>query len=149
MIRRLRLELAPEKTRLVEAEKGLDFLGVHFRLKRTRRKGTKQFCYGFPAAKGMTHVRQRVRETIGQDYVSSLSEMIRRLNPVLRGWSNYYNGLNSSKHFQKVDDYVIYKLQRWLRRKQQRTRRAFRRPSPEWFHEQGLFKCSGTIVHVW
>jgi RNA-directed DNA polymerase len=149
MIGRLRLELSQEKTRLVEAEEGFEFLGVHFRLKRTRRKGTKQFCYGFPTAKAMIHVRQRVRETIGRDYISSLPGVIKRLNPVLRGWSNYYNWLNSGKHFQKVDGYVVYKLQRWLRRKQQRTKRAFRRPPPEWFHNQGLFKCSGRIVYIW
>lgn len=148
MIRRLGLELSPEKTRIVEAEDGFDFVGVHFRLKQTRRKGTKQFCYGFPTHKAMNHIRQRVRETIGHDYAASLPDLNARLTPVLRGWSNYYNWLNSSKHFQRVDNYVLYKLERWLRRKQKRTRRAFRRPPPEWYYNQGLFKCSGRVVYV-
>jgi len=55
----------------------------------------------------------------------------------------------NDKHFRKVDQYVVWKLQRWLRRKQQRTRRAFRRPSPEWWAAQGLFRCEGTSVRVW
>lgn len=146
MIRRLRLELSPEKTRVVEAKDGFDFLGVHFRLKPTRRRGTRQFCYGFPTPKAMNHVRRRVREEIGRDYLKSLEETIGRLTPVLRGWANYYNWLNSAGHFHKIDWYVVGKLTRWLRRKQQRTRRAFRGPSPEWFHERGLYRCSGKIV---
>jgi len=149
MVGRLGLELSPEKTSLVEAEAGFEFLGVHFRLKRTRRRGTKRFCYCFPTHKAMNHVREKVREQVGRDYQKSLEHKIRYLNPVLRGWSNYYNWLNSSQYFQKVDKYVVWKLSRWLRRKQKRTRRAFRYPSFEWFYEQGLYRCSGHIVRVW
>jgi RNA-directed DNA polymerase len=149
MIRRLGLELSPEKTRLVEAEEGFGFVGVHFRLKPTRNKGTKQFCYCFPTHKSMKHVRRRVREEIGRDYEKSLQEIIHYLNPVLRGWSNYYNWLNSAQYFHIVDKYVVWKLTRWLRRKQQRTRRAFRKPSFEWYYNQGLYRCSGRIVRVW
>ena len=146
---RLRLELSPEKTRVVEAEEGFEFLGVHFRLKPTRRRGTKHFCYGFPTPRAMNHVRQRAREEIGRDYRKSLREVIQHLNPVLLGWSNYYDWLNSAQYFHKVDKYVVWKLDRWLRRKQQRTRRAFRRPSFEWYYGQGLYRCSGHIVRVW
>lgn len=149
MIQRLRLELSPEKTRLVEAEEGFEFLGVHFLLKPTRRRETKRFCYCFPTHRAMNHVRQRVRDQVGRDYHKSLSDVLRYLNPVLRGWSNYYNWLNSAQYFQKIDRYVVWKLSRWLRRKQQRTRRAFRYPSFEWFYGQGLYRCAGRIVRVW
>lgn len=149
IIQRLGLELSPEKTRVVEADVGFDFLGVHFRLKPTRRGGTRQFCYCFPTRKAMNHVRQRVREEVGRDYLKSLSDTIGYLNPVLRGWSNYYNWLNSAEYFHKIDRYVVWKLRRWLRRKQRRTRRAFRGPSFEWFYGQGLHRCSGRIVRVW
>ena len=146
---RLRLELSPEKTRIAEAEDGFDFLGVHFRLKATRHKGTNQFCYCFPTHKAMNHVRQRVREQIGRDYQKPLSVKIQYLTLVLRGWSNYYNWLNSSEHFKKIDRYVVWKLRRWLRRKQKRTRRAFQSPSFEWFYGQGLYRCSGHTVQIW
>jgi len=149
MIGRLQLELSSEKTRVVEAVDGFEFLGVHFRLKRTRRRETKQFCYCFPTARAMNHVRQKVREQVGRNYLRSLTETIHSLNPVLRGWSNYYNWLNSAFHFHKIDRYVVWKLTRWLRGKQQRRRRAFRKPSFEWFYEQGLYRCSGKIVRVW
>jgi RNA-directed DNA polymerase len=144
-----KLQLSVEKTRIVEAEAGFDLLGVHFVRKATRRRGTRVFCYGFPTAKAMSHVRQRVREELGNEVRRPLSEVIKYLNPILRGWSEYYRWLNSARHFRKVDRYVVFKLQRWLRRKQQRTRRAFRRPPDEWWWEQGLFRCSGRSVRVW
>lgn len=146
---RLKLRLSPEKTRVVEAEAGFDFLGAHFVRKLTRRAGTRAFCYAFPTAKAMNHVRQEIREGIGRDYRQPLPQVIAALTPLLRGWSGYYNWLNSGQHFRKVDQYVVWKLQRWLRRKQQRTRRAFRRPSPEWWAAQGLFRCEGTSIRVW
>jgi RNA-directed DNA polymerase len=149
IIARLKLQLSTEKTQIVEAESGFDFLGVRFVRKPTRRRGTGVFCYGFPTAKAMKHVRQRVREEIGGDVRRPLSEVINYLNPILRGWSEYYRWLNSAQHFRKVDRYVVFKLQRWLRRKQQRTRRAFRRPPDEWWWEQGLFRCSGRHVRIW
>jgi group II intron reverse transcriptase/maturase len=149
MVARLKLQLSAEKTRIVEAEAGFDFLGVHFVRKPTRRQGTQVFCYGFPTAKAMNHVRQRVREELGCDVQRPLSEVIKYLNPILRGWSEYYRWLNSAQHFRKVDKYVAFKLQRCLRRKQQRTKRAFRRPPDEWWWEHGLFRCSGRSVRVW
>jgi len=129
MTGRLKLRLSPEKTRIVEAEAGFDFLGVHFVRKPTRRTGTGAFCYAFPTAKAMNHVRQKIREAIGRDVRQPLTQVIEALTPLLRGWSGYFNWLNSGQHFRKVDQYVVWKLRRWLRRKQQRTRRAFRRPS--------------------
>lgn len=146
---RLKLRLSPEKTRMVEAEAGFDFLGVHFVRKPTRRTGTTAFCYAFPTAKAMQHVRQKVREGIGRGVQQPLQEVIQTLNPLLRGWTQYYCWLNSAQYFHKIDRYVVWKLQRWLRRKQQRTRRAFRRPSHEWWWAHGLFRCSGSIVRVW
>lgn len=146
---RLTRRLSPEKTRIVEAEAGFDVLGVHFVRKPTRRCGTTTFCYGVPTAKAMTHLRRKVREAIGRDFQQPLARVLDRINPVVRGWSEYSRWLNSAYHFRKIDQYVEWKLQRWLRRKQQRTRRAFRRPSLEWWVAQGLYRCSGTIIRVW
>jgi RNA-directed DNA polymerase len=97
----------------------------------------------------MNHVRQKIRAAIRRDVRPPLPQVIETLTPLLRGWSGYYNLLNSGLHFRKVDQYVVWKLQRWLRRKQQRTRRAFRRPSPEWWAAHGLFRGEGTSVRVW
>ena len=58
---------ATRQADLIVVDQGFDFLGVHFVGKPTRRRGTGVFCYGFPTAKAMKHVRQRVREELGRD----------------------------------------------------------------------------------
>lgn len=145
---RLRLRLSAEKTQVVRAVHGFDFLGARLVLKPTRRDRTRMFCYGFPSPKAMKRVRQHVRTAMGRDHTKSLDEIISYLNPVLRGWATYYNWLNSAEHFHEVERYVIQRLNRWRRRKQQRVRRSYRKLSGPELFAQGLYKISGRIAHV-
>lgn len=146
---RLHLELSEEKTRQVEAERGFDFLGVRLVLKPTRRDRRRRFCYGFPSPKSMNRVRHKVREKVGRDYHRSLEEKIRYLNPLLRGWANYFSWLNSGEHFHKIGRYVIQRLNRWNRRKQGRVQRSYRRLTGNELFAKGLYRLSGTIAHVY
>lgn len=145
---KLKLGLSSEKTRIVAADEGFDFLGVRLHLKPTRRDRSRTFCYGFPSPEAMNRVRANVRQVLGRDYRQSLDHMITYLNPVLRGWANYYQWLNSAEHFHKIDRYLIQKLNRWHRRKQRRVRRRYRRLQGRELHERGLYRLSGRIVHV-
>ncbi len=92
MLRRLGLELHPDKTRIVRAEDGFDFLGVHFRLCPVRKPNPKvRFsCRIWPSYRSVMRIKQRVKEVIGRRYGTSLEDMIREMNPVLRGWNNYH-----------------------------------------------------------
>jgi group II intron reverse transcriptase/maturase len=149
LLGKLKLDLSTEKTRVLSAEAGFDFLGVRLILKPTRKNREKKFCYGFPSPKAMNRVRANVREVLGRDYDKSLTHMIKYLNPVLRGWANYYCWLNSAEHFHKIGRYVTQKLNRWNRRKQHRVRRGgYRRITAKELFELGLYRISGRIVHV-
>lgn len=145
---RLRLNLSEEKTRLVEAQQGFDFLGVRLVLKPTRRDRSRRFCYGFPSPKSMNKIRQKVREEVGRDYHRSVQEKIQYLNPLLRGWANYFSWLNSGEHFNKIGRYVIQRLNRWNRRKQGRVQRRYRRLTGRELFALGLYRLSGTVAHV-
>ncbi len=96
----------------------------------------------------MKSVRQHLRTAMGQDHTKALDEIIGYLNPVLRGWANYYNWLNSAEHFHEVERYVIQRLNRWRRRKQQRVRRSYRKLSGPELYQHGLYKITGRIAHV-
>jgi len=146
---RLRLTLSAEKTRVVAAERGFDFLGVRLVRKPTRRDRSRKFCYGFPSPRAMTHIRQKVREAVGRDYRRSLEEQISLLNPVLRGWANYFNWLNSAQHLHEVERYVIQRLNRWRRRKQGRVHRSYRKLSGKDLVMRGLDRITGRITHVY
>jgi RNA-directed DNA polymerase len=145
---RLRLAVNEEKTHIVAAEEGFDFLGVHFRKQPTRRDPTRSFCYAWPSRRSMQRIRDKVREAISHDDRPSLEEKIGRLNPVLRGWGAYFGWLNSAHHFRKVDTYVWYKLRRWLRRKHKRVGRAFWSTPLTCFEQAGLCSLHGTIAHT-
>src|SRR6266567_3203737 len=104
MLARLRVTVNEDKTRIVPASAGFDFLGVHFRKQQTPRG--RQFCYCWPSRRSMRRIRDRIRTLIGRETRVPVSEKIARLNPVLRGWGAYFSWLNAARHFRLIDKYV-------------------------------------------
>ena len=145
---RLRVSVNEEKTRMVVAQDGFDFLGVHFRRQPSRRDARRWFCYCWPSQRSMQRIRDKVKAAIGRDQRPPLQDKLDRLNPILRGWSAYFRWLNSARHFRKVDQYVTWKLRLWLQAKHQRRRRAFWRTPPAYWRRAGLYLTQGRIVHT-
>lgn len=144
-MKKLKLQLSTEKTKVIKAEAGFDFLGARLLLKPTRKDKRKKFCYTFPSPKSMNAVRQKIRNEIGRDYDKSLKSKIEYLNPILRGWSSYFCWMNSGEHFHKIGRYSIQRLNGWNRRKQRRVRRSYRRLSGKDLEGLGLFVMHGRI----
>src|SRR5438552_18463965 len=96
----------------------------------------------------MQRVRDKVKAVLDRNTRPTLKEKLDRLNPVLRGWSAYFNWLNSAQHFRKVDQYVTFKLRRWLQAKHQRRRRAFWKTPLAYWREAGLYVIQGRIAHT-
>jgi hypothetical protein len=120
MLGRLGLELHPDKTRIVHAEKGFDFLGMHFRLRPVRKKGSrlKKSCRIWSSDSSVNRIKQRVREVIGRRYSKALEDMIAILNPVLRGWNNYHKVRGSEpKRRCRLNVFVRERLRIFLKRK--------------------------------
>jgi RNA-directed DNA polymerase len=125
----LGLELHPEKTRLVDLRRGrgsFDFLGCTFRKRRSiQRAPHLHFMQRWPSPRAMKRIRERVHELtdVRCTRAKDVMEIIASLNPVLRGWSNYFKTGNADAKFNQVDDYVRERITRWLwRRGGQRTR---------------------------
>jgi group II intron reverse transcriptase/maturase len=156
VLTRLGLELHPEKTRLVDlshGRAGFDFLGCHLRKRmsgplweRTRRR--VYFLQRWPSQRAMTRVRARVR---GLTSRARCHEDVRRIiadvNPVLRGWGQYFRTGNATAKFIQVDTYVEERM-RGLLRKRAGSRRTLGR-GPAWnrpfFEALGLHRLRGTI----
>lgn len=149
ILRRLKLEFSSEKTQIIKAEEGFDFLGFHLVKKKSKRSRNKFFCYSFPSQKSMKSIRKKIRAAIGKDYTKSLDDIITNLNPILRGWSNYYRWANSGKHFHKTESYVIQCLYRWNKRKRGGTRRKHKKLSSVELFRLGLYQLYGKIQHVY
>ena len=157
---RLKLTLHPEKTKLVQiglGKDGFDFLGCHLRIVKSRFKG-RTYLFRWPSVKSMKKVRSRVRELTDRRRRAGLKdvdEVIADLNPVLKGWGNYFRTGNASKQFNQIDHYVWRRITRMLGK--QRGRRGHRlawrvsRQQRAWpmgkLRERGLHKLLGTIQY--
>jgi RNA-directed DNA polymerase len=110
------LRLSEEKTRVAHIDDGFDFLG--WRIQRhQKRGGTKQYVYTYPAKKALASIVERVRTITQQATNLSLSVLLLRLNPVLRGWTTYFRPGVSSRAFQYLRAYTWRRVMDWLRRK--------------------------------
>jgi RNA-directed DNA polymerase len=156
MLGSLRLELNPEKTRVVDlrdGREGFDFLGCHFRARvsgRLLERGIRRYyLHRWPSARSMKRIRAKIRERTGRQRagVKDIRVVISDLNPVLRGWGNYFRTGNASSKFVQVDDYVERRLTRLLRRRYGRNLRPGRAEqwTSDWLREQGLHRLRGTI----
>jgi RNA-directed DNA polymerase len=159
ILSRLKLELHPDKTRLVQlglGKEGFVFLGCYLRIVRSHFSG-KCYLFRWPSPKAMQSIRSRIRERTDRRRwagMRDIDEVIATLNPLLRGWGEYFRTGNASKRFQELDWYVYLRLIRLLAKT--RPRRGiklrwrlwhFRRDWPvHRFQEQlGLHRLLGTI----
>jgi group II intron reverse transcriptase/maturase len=150
VMERLGLKLHPEKTRLVnlkEGQEGFDFLGFHHRKVLSWRYG-RYYLQRWPRAKAMKAIREKVRAIVGQRQRldRSLQDVIGELNPLLRGWGNYFAVGNSSRKFEQVDDFVRERLYLFLSKKHGTSGRGW---EMRWrrinFYAEGLYRLVGTI----
>jgi group II intron reverse transcriptase/maturase len=153
VLERLKLAIHPEKTRIVELgihKEGFDFLGCHFQKMRSHFK-RRTYLFRWPSRRSLKAVREKIRGITDRRRcagVKDLRDVIRRLNPVLRGWGNYFRTGNASRQFCSIDRYVGERLLRLkLRKGGNRTKPVHPR---EWPHtrfvgELGLHRLLGTI----
>ena len=130
MLGRLGLKLNSEKTRVVRAEDGFDFLGIHFQLSPVHRKNgkIKNYCSLWPSDRSMKRIKDSVKKVIGRRYSLSLEEIIEELNPVLRGWDNYQRkAMSARKRVLKLNGFVRDRLRIFLKRKYTDQSRGTRR----------------------
>jgi RNA-directed DNA polymerase len=156
ILARLGLELHPDKTRRVElydGKEGFDFLGCHLH-KRLSGKLWEQkrkrlyFLQRWPSQRAMQRIRQRVKElTLRRRCHADLRDVIADLNPVLRGWGQYFRTGNASKCFVQIDGYVERRLRALrIKRKGRHLRPGeAARWTRECFENLGLYRLRGTI----
>lgn len=153
---RLGLKLHPQKTRrvvLTQGQEGFDFLGCHLRKRMSGRLWQQQglrryYLQRRPGRKAMNRVRERVRElTPRRRCHQDVRSVIAELNPVLRGWGQYFGTGNAADHFIDVDDYVVKRLRSLRVKRAGRHLRAgqTQRWGRDYFESLGLHRLRGTI----
>lgn len=140
IIKELNLNLNEEKTRILNMQKDkLTFLGFSFKKIYDRRKRTK-YIICFPSAKAMRSIKNRVRELTSYRIPEKVEVIISRLNPVVRGWANYFIEGNSSKWFCKLRHYIENKVRRFLQKRKLRDGFGYKQyPHQYLYKELGLY----------
>ena len=152
VLMRLGLTLHPEKTRGVDLRHGRNgfiFLGCTIRKKRSILRNPRwSFMQRWPSPRAMKRIRERVHQLtdVRRSGAREVKDLITSLNPVLRGWGNYFRSGNADRKFTQVDDYVHRRLTRWLwRRGGQRPRLRRDRWPHDRFYGMGLHRLRGTV----
>ena len=128
-----KLNLHPEKTRVVNMNRkgGFDFLGYHFEKE-----------HRWPRKRSYQTLKERIRRETKRANGHSLDEVIRKINPILRGWFEYFKHSCPST-FRDTDGWVRMRLRSILRKRSGRRGRGRGKDHQRWpnryFMEHGLF----------
>jgi RNA-directed DNA polymerase len=152
----LGLRLHPDKTKVIDlrnGREGLDFLGCHFRARMSGRlweqRGiVRYYLHRWPSQTAMARLRGKVRDRTGRHRVGvDIRDVIAELNPILRGWGNYFRTGNAAIKFIQIDRYVTWRLKRLLIKKRGRNLRAGQADqwTEDWLNGHGLHRLRGTI----
>jgi len=152
----LGLQLHPGKTKIVdlrEGREGFDFLGCHFHARMSGRlweqkRIVRYYLHRWPSQKAMKRLREKINHRTARSRVGlDVRVVIDDLNPILRGWGNYFATGNAAEKFVQVDRYVAWRLKRLQIKKRGRNLHAGQADqwTPAWFRDQGLHQLMGTV----
>jgi len=111
------LRLSDEKTRVCHIDEGFDFLGWRIQRRRWRGRADKRAVYTYPSKKARASVTDKVRSFTRRHKHRTLADLLRWLNPVLRGWCNYFRDGVSARTFSYVDFFAFWRVVGWLRKR--------------------------------
>jgi RNA-directed DNA polymerase len=152
----LGLRLHPDKTKVVdlrEGREGLDFLGCHFHARMSgrlweQRRIVRYYLHRWPSQRSMKRLREKVRVRTGRNRAGQdIREVIADLNPLLRGWGNYFRTGNAAVKFIQADSYVVSRLRGLMVKKRGRNLHAGQADAwtEDWFNGHGLYRLRGTV----
>ena len=119
ILKQLGVELHPQKTRVVHVQYGFEFLG--YKIKRGKRKlflpankirsqVREGALYAYPKEKSIRRFMDQVRQRTKRKMPLTTSELIAALNPLLRGWGEYYKRAHVRKLFNRLDRWIVHRL---------------------------------------
>lgn len=104
------LSLSEEKTKITHINDGFDFLGFNLR------KYSGKLLIK-PNKESIKSLLSKIRKLIRNHRSSKTANMLRQLNPIIRGWCNYYKGAVAKKIFSYIDSEVFYAIWKWCKRR--------------------------------
>ncbi len=131
VLKELGVNINPQKTRIVHVRYGFEFLGYKIkRGGRPMRLPTSKIrtcarpgaLYAFPREKSIRHFRDQIRRLTRRNAPVSTQELIKQVNPVVRGWGHHYKRAHVRKLFHQLDGWLVRRI---------------------WSHRFGKWRCCG------
>jgi len=104
------LRLSAAKTKIVHIDQGFDFLGWNFR----KYEGKLLIK---PSKKNVKAFYEKLRKVIGEQMMAKQEDLIRLLNPMLRGWAQYHSPVVAKQAFSYMQSLMFWRLMRWAKRR--------------------------------
>jgi len=139
-LEKLDVQVNQEKTRMVglTRDETISFLGFDFR--RTKIRRGKWGVRVTPRMKARTALLRKLKDVFRRHISQPVDRVIYLINPILRGWVNYFRIGNSSRCFGYIKDWVEKKIRRHLMRARKRRGFGWNRWNRAWFYRTlGLF----------
>ena len=113
---KLKMTLSAEKTLITHIDDGFDFLGFH--IQRKRRGDGRLVVLTYPSKIALAAVMQKIKQATGRGTTSlRLADVLRVVNPILRGWAAYFRYGASKRTFNYLGYYAWWRMILWIRRK--------------------------------
>src|SRR5487761_1816203 len=118
---KLRVEINEDKSRMVDLKKGESFTFLGFEYRRILSLRRKWRPYYAPKLKKRTALLAKLRVIFRQHVGQPIAGVVSRINPILRGWVNYFAVGHSNRCFAFIRDWIDKKIRRHLMRAQKRS----------------------------
>src|SRR5499427_4778521 len=156
ILKQLGVELHPQKTRIVNVRYGFEFLG--YKIKRGKRMlylpeskirshARQGALYAYPKDKSIRRFMERVRQRTKRKNPLRTKELIAELNPLLRGWGEYYKRAHVRLLFNRLDRWILRRI--WSHRYKHWRNAGWKRVPPRvLYREHGLVNLVGLIPSI-
>ena len=119
ILEELGVVLHTKKTRIVHVRHGFEFLG--YKIKRGSRplrlssdqinSGARSgMLYAYPRQKSVQHFKDQIRKLTCRRAPVSTERLIQEINPILRGWGNYYCRAHVRRLFHQLDGWIVHRI---------------------------------------
>jgi len=137
---KLQVEINEEKSTTVELDRGDSFGFLGFEFRRIRSRSGAWRPHYTPKLKKRTALLGKLRDVFRRFQSQPVDRVVKVINPILRGWVNYFAVGHSSRCFSFIKDWVDKKIRRHMLRARKRRGFGWKRWSRRWLYETlGLF----------
>ena len=148
------LHLSEEKTKIRHITEGFDYLGFNIRRYQDHCRKTNYITLIKPSKEKIKEVKTKLREVWLKMVGSTVNNLVGKINPIIRGWANYYKSVSSKETFSNLDNWMFKRETRFTnKRHPQKTKgwkvnQYFGRLNPDRPNEKWMFGNKQTGAYI-